>query len=188
MNSYRFYLQQRLTILLFLFFLQGAICFGASGKPRIDAAQTGDKVRLFFTPKFSYYHPALVFVAVSSNDQKMGTASLSNIGWSVFIPLEEMQSLIDELSTLEKHWRLSSAKILHPESETGVFPTRMTVKIYSSRGIAEADIPISQICKQLKSLESKLHSDRAIWEMQVFRQSYECPVTGIDRNKYPDHF
>jgi hypothetical protein len=151
------------------------------------APDKASMVRFFYQPlNGEYFHFPLVFQIVNDNDPRLNTAPQSDTGRTAYISLSEMQRLIAALSDLRLLWR-ESEKVESLETyQTIHLHSSMRVKVFSSKGTAEAAIRPGNICKTLAPLDAALETPRALWEFQLFRAQYHCKVPNFNPNAYPE--
>ena len=161
---------------------------GVHRKPVLNApVDENTAIRFFYHNEEEYYHFPLIFREVKQLDPRINTAPMTVEGRTAYVPLAEIERLIQALSRSDLSWQ-ESQKI---EALGGFrqlrWSDRMEILIVCSKGTARANLDPKKICETLKPLDSALKTPRALWEFQLFRQGYDCKVPGFNFEAYPDH-
>jgi hypothetical protein len=144
-------------------------------------------VRLFFD-NGNYFHPPLIFRVAASNDPRLKTAPMLPEGRIAFVTMSEMERLLRGLHGMGLSWKESKEQTLFGDA-TKILPVFDGMSIVvSSKGTAESGIHPAKICENLALLDSSLSTPRALWEFQIFRAEYNCKVSGLNGQAYPDHW
>lgn len=144
-------------------------------------------IRFFYNPPGDYFHFPLIFRPVEEADPRLNTAPMTVEGRIAYIPMVEMQQLLQGLSHSDDLSWQESEKV---ESLGGYRELRggsdsMEILVVCSKGTARATLVLKKICKTLAPLDAAFETPRALWEFQAFRIGYRCKVpAGFETGKY----
>jgi hypothetical protein len=144
-------------------------------------------VRLFYDPAASdYFHSPLVFHVAEQADARLVKPPETTEGRTAYISFSEMQKFLQVLSRSRLTWReYANIDILEPALQIPTLDT-MEIVVVGPSGTARAEVRPSRICETLGPLDIVLKTKLAHWELQRFRKSYGCQVSGFDFNLYPE--
>lgn len=163
-------------------------CRGVDRKPVLNSpVDEKTAIRFFYHDEEEYYHFPLIFRAVKQLDPRINTAPMTVEGRTAYVPLVEMQRLIQALSHSDLSWQESQKTEALGGFRQLRWSDSMEILIVCSKGTARANLDPKKICETLKPLDSALKTPRALWEFQLFRQGYDCKVPGFNFEAYPDH-
>ena len=185
-NMHRFLCLFRASAFVPLLFVSFAVAQNAAQHKRSDVVDLKAIVRLFFQPgDGSYFHPPLLFRAVSKNDPRENTAPILKDGRTVYISPLEMKDLIQALSHLDVRWKHLGIPAKPPTAGHNIIDDLMQLDIYTATGVDRATLDPKYICSTLSPLDSVFTTPRALWEFRFFRFQYHCKIAGFNPNAYP---
>jgi hypothetical protein len=139
----------------------------------------------------SYFHVPLIFRAVKTGDPRLNTAPMVlHEGRTSYISAVELDELVQKLAHSDLSWEHSErVESIKWDLAKRHLPcsTEMEFLVISGTKSARAKVSREKICAELEALDSTLHTPRALWEFQLFRQGYSCKVPGFKYDAYPDH-
>ena len=131
----------------------------------------------------SRFRSPMNFLVTAETDPRLDTVDVhAPEGWNVFISLQEMNRILEQLRTYQVKWAQSPDREMAKEWERKSLKGQVEIIVVSSKGATSEGARLDRPCNRLADLDSVFSSPRVVWHFQKFRSERGCMVQNFVGN------